>query len=307
MRLYGIDILRGIAAFGIVGCHLVLSPRTVAGEWLTHFCDMNVAVFGVIAGYFTHISNDARAGSDIAKRLRRLLPTYIVWTLVFLAASFAFKVAAHDDLSQYLEASFWTGAAFFGGSSTHLWFIAVLIYVQVFAILLLRQNPSVLIKWGFGLFGIALSVALDNWWGKYFFRLFGFLWLGIAMRDICWGSWKAFGIVSLIALVAHVMLQGVVPGFVCDMLVAIPLVFFAVRLPLGGGISRVAQFLGATSMGVYLAHPLLTKFGYVVVTRFCDKPYGTWVVLADWILCWAVAICFASVALRIPYVRRVVK
>ena len=54
MRLYGIDLLRGIAAFGIVGCHLSLSPKTAAASWLLHFCDMNVAVFAVVAGYFTH-------------------------------------------------------------------------------------------------------------------------------------------------------------------------------------------------------------------------------------------------------------
>ncbi len=235
MRLCGIDILRGLAAFGIVGCHLMLTPRTAAGGWVTHFCDMNVAVFGVIAGYFTHISDGGGTGADIAKRLRRLLPTYVVWTLVFLAASLVFKIAAHDDLSQYAEASFWANAAFFGGSSAHLWFIAVLVYAQVFALSLLERNPPAWIRWGLGIAGIALSVALDNWWGTYFFRLFGFLWLGIALRGIRGGSWKVFGIATLVALVAHVMLTGLVYGFVRDLLVAVPLVLFAARLPLGGG------------------------------------------------------------------------
>ena len=32
MRLYAIDILRGIAAFGIVGCHIMTDPRTASGE-----------------------------------------------------------------------------------------------------------------------------------------------------------------------------------------------------------------------------------------------------------------------------------
>ena len=286
----------------------MLSPRTAAGEWVTHFCNMNVAVFGVIAGYFTHISEGGSAGTDIAKRLRRLLPTYVVWTFVFLAASFVFKVAAHDDLSQYSEASFWVNAALFGGSSAHLWFIAVLVYTQVFALSLLRRNPPAWIKWGLGFVGIALSVSLDNWWGTYFFRLFGFLWLGIAVRDVRRGSWKVFGVVSLIALVAHVMLMGLVHGFLRDLFVAVPLVLFAARLPLGGGgISRCAQFLGATSMGVYLVHPLLTKFGFVLVTRFCATPYGVGVVLTDWLLCWVAALGFASIAARVPYLRRIVK
>jgi len=47
----GIDWLRGIAAFGIVGCHLNLAPTTAADTLLRHFCDMNVGVFGCISGF----------------------------------------------------------------------------------------------------------------------------------------------------------------------------------------------------------------------------------------------------------------
>ena len=60
-------------------------------------------------------------------------------------------------------------------------------------------------------------------------------------------------------------------------------------------------------MCVYLVHPLLTKFGFVVVTRFCDKPYGVGVVLTDWLLCWVSSLAFASLAVRIPYLRRIVR
>ena len=234
-HLYGIDLLRGIAAFGIVGCHLALTPRTIMGSAITHFCDMNVAVFGVIAGYFTHAIAAAGAGGDISRRLKRLLPVYAIWTVIFLISSFVFKVAAHDSLSQYTEASFWLNAAFFGGSSTHLWFIAVLVYTQVFALILLHIKVPRGIDWLLGFVGIALSVSIPNWWGCYFFRLFGFVWLGIAARGISWGGWKVYGILTCFALLAHIGLCGIVPGFLRDMLVALPLVMFAVRLPLGGG------------------------------------------------------------------------
>ena len=234
-HLYGIDLLRGIAAFGIVGCHLALTPRTIMGSAITHFCDMNVAVFGVIAGYFTHAIAAAGAGGDISRRLKRLLPIYAIWTVIFLIASFIFKVAAHDSLSQYTEASFWLNAAFFGGSSTHLWFIAVLVYTQVFALILLHIKVPRGIDWLLGFVGIALSVSIPNWWGCYFFRLFGFVWLGIAARGISWGGCKVYGILTCFALLAHIGLSGIVPGFLRDMLVALPLVMFAVRLPLGGG------------------------------------------------------------------------
>ena len=66
MRLYAIDILRGIAAFGIVGCHIMTDPRTASGEAVRHFCDMNVAVFAVLAGYFTYVHNEWGGGGGMA-------------------------------------------------------------------------------------------------------------------------------------------------------------------------------------------------------------------------------------------------
>ena len=306
MRLYGIDLLRGIAAFGIVGCHLILAPRTPAAGWLTHFCDMNVAVFGVLAGFFTRASSDGRASHDIIRRLKRLLPTYAVWTLVFLAASATFKIAAHDDLGQYARPSFWTSVVFFGGSAAHLWFLAVLAYTQVFALLLLHRKLPCWASAVIGLSGILLSVSVNGWWGWYFFRLFGFVWIGIAVREIRWGDWRHFGMLTLMGLVAHVVFIGTFPAFVRDLFVAVPLVLFATRLPMpitGGGY-RCARFLGATSMGVYLVHPLLTKFGWLVATRLSDAPYGLCVVLLDWVLCWATAFMITAAARRIPNVGR---
>lgn len=44
MRFTSLDLLRGIAAFGIVGCHLSLSPRTEGGVLVTSLCDFNVGL-----------------------------------------------------------------------------------------------------------------------------------------------------------------------------------------------------------------------------------------------------------------------
>ena len=38
VRYIGLDVLRGIAAFGIVGCHLCLSARTDGGNLVTALC-----------------------------------------------------------------------------------------------------------------------------------------------------------------------------------------------------------------------------------------------------------------------------
>ena len=46
----GIELLRGLAAFGIVGCHLSLPCRTAVGWYATALCDMNVAGFAALSG-----------------------------------------------------------------------------------------------------------------------------------------------------------------------------------------------------------------------------------------------------------------
>ena len=51
MRLNCFDLLRGVASFGIVGCHLSLSPRTEGGALVTSLCDFNVGLFAALAGF----------------------------------------------------------------------------------------------------------------------------------------------------------------------------------------------------------------------------------------------------------------
>ena len=51
MRIISLDLLRGIAAFGIVGCHLSLSPRSDGGALVTSLCDFNVGLFAALAGF----------------------------------------------------------------------------------------------------------------------------------------------------------------------------------------------------------------------------------------------------------------
>ena len=72
MRLIGIDLLRGVAAFGIVGCHLSLAPRTAGGELVTALCDFNVGLFAAVAGFLMcGGKGDAGWLTYIGKRAKR--------------------------------------------------------------------------------------------------------------------------------------------------------------------------------------------------------------------------------------------
>ena len=134
MRLVGIDLLRGIAAFGIVGCHLSLAPRTECGNLVTVLCDFNVGLFAAVAGFL--MCGGGNGGSwleYVGKRARRLLPTYFFWSAVFILATSTFDLlldGGHLN-PKYGTVSYWGKVIFAGDAATHLWFLVCLFYAQV--------------------------------------------------------------------------------------------------------------------------------------------------------------------------------
>ena len=184
MRRSGLDLLRGIAAIGIVGCHLCLVPRTCWGTLVTALCDFNVGVFAALAGFL--MCEGGREGSWLEyakKRTKRLLPTYFFWSLVFIVATSAFDLFIDGGQlnPKYGTASFWGRVIFVGDAATHLWFLVCLFYAQV----VLRQIfVSCSGKW-YGLMWVVVggllvcgSVAVSGWFGQYPMRLSAFLMTG---------------------------------------------------------------------------------------------------------------------------------
>ena len=55
-NLVGLSLLRLIAAWGIVGCHLNLSPAEGFPQQLLSLTDANVAIFAMISGYLLSLS-----------------------------------------------------------------------------------------------------------------------------------------------------------------------------------------------------------------------------------------------------------
>lgn len=58
MRFTNLDLLCGIVAFGIVGCHLSLSPRIEGRELVTSLCGFNVGLFAALAGFLINSVKD---------------------------------------------------------------------------------------------------------------------------------------------------------------------------------------------------------------------------------------------------------
>lgn len=320
MRFISLDLLRGIAAFGIVGCHLSLSPRTEGGALVTSLCDFNVGLFAALAGFLMcGVKGWREYASYIKKRVLRLVPTYLFWSIVFLAFTAAFDLMLDGGRihPRYFTGEFWLSVLFRGGSAAHLWFLACLFYAQVLMALLFgkfnRQWQGVLwvIIGGVVLYG---AVRIGGWYGTYPFRLFAFLMTGYGIRLLVIPNIdkiKRFsGLILAVAVTAlglHVAMRGVVPGFYRDWVAIFPVLVGVASVEVKSvRVRKVAAVLGATSMGVYLVHPLVTRGLSFLVTRQVAAPYSASVVIGEWVVAWGISMVGAVLMLRMPVLRKFV-
>ena len=320
MRYCGLDLLRCLAAFGIVGCHLSLPERTEEGRLVTSLCDYNVGLFAAIAGF---LMSGVKGADELLgyakKRACRLLPSYFAWSVVFLLMTIMFDLLLDGGQinPRCHTVQFWMSVMFLGGGATHLWFLACLFYAQV------------LVAWAFGVFNepkhgvlwvllgaglVHASVNLGNWYGTYPIRLLAFLVTGHGIGLLIKNRLEVLRRQLLLllaaaaaALVLHVILRDDVPGFYRDWLFVGPvLIAFSALDFKRERVTRMVTFLGATSMGVYLVHPLFTRALSVVVAKCMPTPCSALVVLSEWFLAWLFSLAVASILLRIPVARRFV-
>ena len=312
------DLLRGIAAFGIVGCHLLLSPRTASASALTSFCDLNVGVFGALAGFMMFGRTSGGWLEYSWKRTRRILPVYVFWSLIFLCSSAMFQICLEGGINpRYGDPHWWPSVIFWGGASCHLWFLACLLYSQVivrglvcvFKGLAAHAICGICIVLGLGL--ILMSVTQDNWWGKYPIRLLAFVITGYGLGalhsdGLIQSNLLAFSLI-LGALFFHYFIWGSAPDFLNDWVTASGIVLGFAMLRVTGSFGRIAEVAGRTSMGVYLIHPLYTAVGGVLIRRLFAQPYGLLPILVDWVLAWLLAFLTGVLILRLSRLKRFVE
>lgn len=312
MRRGGFDVLRGIAAFGIVGCHLGLGPRTTGGEWLTALCDFNVGLFAAISGFFMNVGENRY----IVKRARRLLPLYVAWSVVYIVATAAFDLMADGGCLNecYFSLSYWVRIGFCGDAAAHLWFLICLFYGQAifcwiccaFEKVRLPQvwQDVVLALASVGL--LCCSVMGNNWYCLYPIRLSAFLVLGYLVKKSVKGDWfylALFG--SVIMLGVHLGMKNVLPGFLLDYILVLPVVVLFASNRFESW--RLSAILASTSMGVYLVHPLFARGMSFVASCLMPPPYGALAIGLDWIVVWGLSLCSVLVMVKLPVVKQLVR
>ena len=321
MRLVGIDILRGVAAFGIVGCHLILGPRTVGGNLVTALCDFNVGLFSAVSGFLMYGGEHDKGWlAYVVKRAQRLLPTYFFWSAIFILSTVTFDLLLDGGRlnPKYRTVAFWGDVVFIGDASTHLWFLVCLFYVQV----LLRSVFNVCTDRWHGAMWIVVggvtawaATLSPLWFNRYPLRLAAFLMTGYGVGcllrgkggDICRKYNGVMWCVVGVVLTLHVMAGQSVPGFVKDWLVTCPVLLAFIGWDVKGApLIRIAAVLGATSLGVYLVHPLVTRAFSMVASRLVATPFSAGVVFADWILAWGVSFVVVLLLRYVPIMKRFV-
>ena len=316
MSYNGITLLRAIAAFFIVGCHLQLLPRTTAGSLVTSLSDMNVGLFASISGFLLvrSLEGNVTLCDYVRKRAKRLLPIYVVWTVFYLLSSLVFAVTLKGGIptGKYSAWKFWFDVVFWGGASCHLWFVISLFYANV-----LLAGCYKLCKRYIGVLSLILGVALvlcatisPIFLLTYPCRLFGFVALGMAIKSAL-GDVKTSRLVGytllMLAFVFYYILSGYLHPFLRDMflVLCILVVFSRKEMPLFGG--KRMECLSRCSMGVFLIHPFFAAGMDALIHRICAAPYSASIVIVDWFLVYTLAFVCTMAMFRVGAFSRFVK
>ena len=324
----GLEALRGIAAFGIVACHLDLLPLTFGGWALRALCDMNVGLFAALSGYlmFTR-SVDTPLIDYVWQRARRLLPVYFLWTILYILFGLIFDAAIRHSLNpKWYDPAYYPSVIFQGRAAGHLWFLISLFYCQVLFHPLQRAinafgkpRCAFLLELMIGCVCVTASAFLrDFWYGTYLLRPFGFLVSGCAIataraqisegrRFLVPSLQWLWGIVTVLAIGIHYVFAGRIPVFIRDWLVAIPLLLFflgASRVFARPSLATFARLLGLTSLGVYLIHPVFAQVFKLIFIRVFSAPFGPIPLALSWLGTWLCAFLATLVFMRLKNVKR---
>lgn len=322
MRNLGLEALRGIAAFGIVACHLDLLPLTSSGWALRALCDMNVGLFAALSGYlmFTR-SADTPFFEYVRQRAHRLLPVYFLWTLLYILFGLVFDAAIRHSLNpKWFDPAYYPSIVFQGRAAGHLWFLISLFYCQVLFHPLQRvlntvgrPRVAILLELMIGFGCVTASAFLrDFWYGTYLLRPFGFLVSGCAIaaaraqvpeeRSFVPFAQVFWGIVTVLTIGIHYVFAGRIPVFIRDWFVAIPLLLLflgASRVFARPSLATFARLLGVTSLGVYLIHPVFAQVFKQIFIRIYSSPFGPIPLALSWFGTWLCAFLATLVFMRL--------
>lgn len=279
VRIRGFDYLRVLAAFGVVWIHG--SDTNSTARSLQNFTSFSVPSFIMmsffLATWKSFLNPDQRYLEVLWRRLKRLLPAYLGWSLLYLLA----RYLKHNFLSGSTFTVDWLHVLFYGGASYQLWFVPALILWSVifFPLIFLLSHKdnkivpglmlliigSILLFQRKALSGFAANIVDENIF-QYMAAQTGYVFLGIGTcciwerwRNVNW-YWLAMVIFALIMSILSVYLskeKNILPFYA----VGVFATFLYARLPLD---QFIPKQIAPVAFGVFLCHGLFVE-GFQVI------------------------------------------
>ncbi len=348
-RLPELDALRGIAIVAVVGLHvsfgfLLAAPTgmdalaALAVHVLTTFGTplfLALSMAGLALGYPRPLDLGPTYRAFLVRRARRVLPPYVLWTLLILLRDDPAAIAAPPVLARHLA----TGSAAF-----HLYFVPLIFEYYLLWPLLARAGAAarrstsaayVIAAGGLATTLLVWRAAAAGWMSNGILMLplffLGYATLGVAVAPQvaerprsdprtapAWLPWIA--LTAATATFAFWWVRGLVGATPDDLTITIATTIFqapmmayalsamglAVVLVAGPARgTRLLQALGRASYGIYLSHVLVLgvvlrrMFGRADAADF-TTPAWAFAMVFQWILCLALSYGLVRAMERVP-------
>jgi peptidoglycan/LPS O-acetylase OafA/YrhL len=298
-RCYGFDIIRGIAAFLVVSCHLSIST-TDAATLILRYNQIAVGLFAAISGFLLSQTIDRVSTKDvIKKRFARIVPLHVIWSIIYLSAFSLSDCFLHTPVGylQNINLVFIAKAFLRGCATVHLWFLPSLFYSSILLVFIDRLFPRkkimYLVASAIVLFGAAL---LNNHLAYYDIRLLAFLLMGFGLFRILPESSLSIStkkalFLWLIAVLLYGFFYGHIHRYIIDFILILVtmIVFSDKRIPR----TQVGTFFSSVSLLVYLVHVLIATLLSSFIKRFFHMPAGILLMFSTWLLVFFLSVVFS--------------
>ena len=158
MRIRQLDGLRAVAALAVVMIHVSAGRMNPVGVSCNQTARFAVPLFIMLSGYghmHSWLQHSGQSAVQTAKRrLKRVLPAYLVWSVLYLAVDAVFGKPHAHPIKNILT----------GGSYVHLYYIFILVQLILLSELFCRaveRHPAVTLLLSAGLtFGMEIVLYL---------------------------------------------------------------------------------------------------------------------------------------------------
>lgn len=289
-RIIGFDIVRALAACGVIWVHAGRSPfwnehnLGPAGSWGTAFLNS-------LAGFFVVFALHRRADRGLlafaGHRVWRIYGAFVVWSLLYLGARVVNYIVFHKKSGIQ-----WEWDLFFFGTSYHLWFLPYLLIITLLTLPVvawaLRSRPRMA---GVAVMCVVAASAVlilpepeFLGYGRDQLPLFhlyarapGFLFgLGIGLWMLAGFRPRvelrhAIACAAVVVVCMYLSLTTELPKHVLNR-VAATAAFMIALAPWQGPVARWLASMGKLGFGVYLCHVLFLEAFVTVVARAGFSP-----------------------------------